>query len=151
MKQMLSSIGNREWLRSSRDKVAFWVSLVMLSVVMSVWWEMFRFAKELRVPVWSRIIPYPYLLPYYMVVISLLPAAFVTKSFRNSFLSVFACVIISSLWPSIIVLMSVAYHPIVNGLLSYLFVLVWICMLPLCLLVLIRAVHFFIKKINVKI
>jgi hypothetical protein len=148
---MLSNISNSEWLRRNRDKLAFCVSLFMLSAVMSVWWEMFRFAKDLRVPAWSRILPYPYLLPYYMVIISLLPAAFVTKSFRNSFLSVFACVLISPLWPSIMVLMSVVYNPVINGLLSYLFVLVWICMLPLCLLVLIRVVYIFLKKINVKL
>lgn len=148
IKIILARVGNGELLRANRDKVAFGVSLILLSIVMSVWWEMFRFSKELRVPGWSRGIPYPFLLPYYMVTVGLIPATFIASSFRSSCVFVLLCVLISSVFPSIRVMMSAAYHPLGNGLLSYMFVVIWICMLPSCLLVFMKVIGVLLVRIK---
>jgi len=140
MMQILLEIRKNEWLRIYRNKLAFWVSLVMLSTVMSIWFEMFRFSKDLRLPEWGLVLPYPFLLPFYMVFFCLLPAAFIATTFRLSCLFVFGCIIISSLFPSIILMISITYNPIANGAGSYLFVLLWICLIPSCLVVVMRAV-----------
>lgn len=121
MMQMLVGIRENEWLRMYRNKLAFWVSLVMLSTVMSIWFEMFRFFKDLRVPEWGQVLPYPFLLPFYMVFVCLLPAVFMATTFRLSCLLVFGCVLISSLFPSVILLIGITYNPIANGVGSYLF------------------------------
>ena len=75
-----------------------------------------------------------------MVIFCLLPAAFIATTFRLSCFLVFGCVLISSLFPSFILMIDITYNPIVNGAGSYLFVVFWICLIPSCLVVVMRAV-----------
>lgn len=145
--RILVGIRENEWLRIYRNTLAFWASLVMLSTVMSIWFEMFRFSKDLHIPVWGQVLPYPFLLPFYMVFFCLLPAAFIATTFRLSCLLVFRCVLISSLFPSVILMLSITYNPIANGAGSYLFVLLWICLIPSCLVVVMRAVFDLLRRI----
>jgi hypothetical protein len=139
--QILARIRGNEWLQTYRDRVAFWTSLVMLSVAMSIFWEMFQFAKSTEHwPRWSLIFPFPFIFTWDVVFVCLLPAALIPERFRTAFVFVFGCVLISALIPAFMVALTTSYSPLVNFMENYFFVTIFHCCYPVFIVLIIRVI-----------
>ncbi len=123
-----------------RNRIAFFASLIMLSFVMIIWRDMFLFTKSAPVPKWSYFLPYPFILTSDIVFVCLLPVAFFPKSFRFKYASVLICVLLSPLIPVVTWMTTISYHPLVNGIYNYLFIILFHCFFPVFFIVLIRTI-----------
>jgi len=129
-----------------RNRIAFLTSLIMLAVVMTLWQDMFLFAKLAPVPKWSYFLPYPFILTSDIVFICLLPAAFFSDSFRYACMAVLMCVLISPLVPVLILMITISYNPLANGIGNYLFIIFFHCAFPAFLILFICAIVNFIQR-----
>lgn len=139
---------DHDWQCMNKDKLSFGISLMMLSVVLGVFWKLFRFAKS--VPSFVFFLQYPFILTSDIVFFCLLPAALIPDKFRIAISSVVACVLISALVPALNVMMVATTEPLINGLYNYLFVIFYHCYHPvvivLLLRVIIKSIHGFMIK-----
>ncbi len=133
-------------LTINRNRVAFFVSLIMLSVAMILWRDMFLFAKSAPVPKWSYFLPYPFILTSDIVFVCLLPVAFLVNRFRFACASVMMCVLLSPLVSVITWMTTISYTPLLNGIYNYLFIILFHCVFPAFLVLIIRAIINFIQK-----
>lgn len=129
-----------------RNRIAFLLSLIVLSIVMTIWRDMFLFSKSLPVPKWSYFLPYPFILTSDLIIFCLLPAAFVTERISSACLAVLACVLLAPLVPVINLMMSISYNPLINGMGNYLFIILFHCAFPAFFVVFIRTVINLIQK-----
>lgn len=150
IKEVFAKICDGDWLCTNRDMLGFGVSLVMLSLVMSIWCEMYRFSESIQLPSWSSLFPFPFLLPLYLVFICLIPAAFFSTSLRIAFSSVSKCVLISPLFDAFALMMSIEYKPLGTAIGNYLFVVLWICMVPAFAILMIRVLSIVVSRIFIK-
>ena len=119
------------FLCMQRNRIAFFASLIMLSFAMIICRDMFLFAKFIRLTEWSKSLPFLFKLPSVdMVIICLLPVALFTDSFSFAFASVVICVLLSPLVPVITWMTTISYHPLVNGIYNYLFIVLFHCAFP---------------------
>jgi hypothetical protein len=139
---MHAKLINNEWLQTHRNMVAFWVSLVLLTVVMSTWWKMFIFAKSTVLwPRWSYIIfYYPFIFTSDIVLVCLLPVALIPEKFSVAFLYVLQCVLISVLIHSFVVVITTTIEPWMNGVYNYVFVFFFHCYHPIIIVLFFRVI-----------
>jgi hypothetical protein len=136
-------------LYMKRNRIAFFVSLIMLSLALIIWRDMFLFAKSVSVtwPKWSYFLPYPFILTSDIVIVCLLPVAFFTDSFRFACASVVMCVLLSPLVPVINWMTTISYTPLINGIYNYLFIILFHCAFPVFLVLFIRGTTNYIQNI----
>jgi hypothetical protein len=129
-----------------QNRIAFFASLIMLSLAMIIWRDMFLFAKSAPVPRWSYFLPYPFILTSDIVFVCLLPVVFFTDSFRHACASVVICVLLSPLVPVITWMTTLSYTPLVNGIYNYLFIILFHCAFPMLIVLSVRGIINFIQK-----
>lgn len=148
IKSGLGGARGREWLQMNRDKMFFWISLIMLIVVMSVWWEMFCFAKStVRWPRWSLdYFMYPFIFTSDVVFVALLPVVIATKSFRMACYGVVKCVFVSSLIPAFMASVDMNGQVLFGFAVNYMFVLIFHCWHPIIFAIILRLMVFVFYK-----
>ena len=137
-----------------RNRIAFFASLIMLSLVMVIWRDMFLFAKSAPWPKWSYFLPYPFILTSDIVFICLLVVAFFTDSFRYACMSVVMCVFLSVLALVIFYMLSEQYQVyrmpiegvVFSVIINYVFIILFHCAFPMFFVLFIRGIFNFIQK-----
>ena len=137
-----------------RNRIAFFASLIMLSLAMIIWRDMFLFAKSAPWPKWSYFLPYPFILTSDIVIICLLPVAFFLDSFRSAFTAVVMCVFLSVLALIILYMLSEQYQVyrmpiegiVFSVIINYVFVILFHCAFPVFFVLFIRGIFKFIQQ-----
>lgn len=117
----------------TRYRLGLYGSIVLLSVVVLVWRDLFIFSKVFRLPDWAASLPTPMHAPAYLVGLSLLPAILLPSGLTHSVKA--SCI-------------SAALGPIpglipsgmgINFAMNYLWIVVFHFAVPLAILITFRA------------
>lgn len=116
----------------------FVVSLLLLSLAMVSWSELYLFAKTVSLPEWAESLPSPIDAPKYLAFLCLIPAVIFASSLANAFVQISKIILIASIFPVLIFIFktnSQGAELIYNVIFQYIWVIGWNCLPPaLCLL-----------------
>jgi hypothetical protein len=126
----------------NRRTLAFILSFLALAISIWVWLDLFVFAKVSYMPAWQSHLP-PWLRDTtLMVLISLIPAAFLTKTVKDAFLVLTTVILFSPLPALLMAMISEALTAnITNILLSYIWIVGVHCLGSALFLFLARVVY----------
>ncbi len=138
----------------NRNLFATISSSLVLSAAMVVWTDLFIFLKgvQLQLPAWTESLPNPIYAPTYLVLMCLMPAAFVPNTLANALVAILTSVLLSSL----VAITAYALNPtyqgnylLANMFFNYWWIILFHCAVPSLLLVATRiAAHYIRNKIH---
>jgi hypothetical protein len=131
----------------SRNNISLLISLLMLSLVMGIWSDLFLFSKTFNFPSWAKNFPWPVYIPSYLVFICLIPAALLSNSLSGLGRAIGVSGCVAPLVPLMIYVFSPSNqnkHIMANFFINYLWIVFVHCLLPALILFLIRALVFYI-------
>ena len=82
-------------MKIGRDQLSTILSLILLSISMVVWVDLFIFSKVVYLPSWAEMLPVPMMAMSILVFICLIPAAFFTKTLQSACWAVMLTILIS--------------------------------------------------------
>lgn len=124
------------------NRLAFFASMVALSAAMVIWGDLFRWSKVTYLPEWAKALPAPLMLPSYLAFICPLPAVLITDSLASARAAVVRSVLLSPLAAVIAYALNPLHQDrflVANMLFNYVWIVLFFCVLPAVLVVLIRA------------
>ena len=133
----------------NRDRIFTLISLVLLSISMSVWAEIFNFSKIIYLPEWTKVFPHPINAPSYLVLVCLMPVAFVSTTVRLAVQGVAVSVFVAPLFAVLTAALNPTHQSVylfANMLFNYWWIVLFHCTVPACLLLVTRVLVRFINE-----
>ncbi|WP_459720193.1 hypothetical protein [Sideroxyarcus sp. TK5] len=136
----------------SRNRIAYFISLAALSAAMVIWGDLFRWSKVIHLPEWANALPEPLMLPAYITFVCLLPAALGADNMVSARSAVLSTVLIAP----VVAVATYALEPLhqnaellFNALFHYVWIVLFFCVLPAILVILIRVlIEFVLKQVH---
>jgi len=84
-------------MKLNLQSVGFVISLLMLSLAIVIWSDLFLFSKIVHLPEWAEILPNPIDAPKYITFLCLIPVVFAAKNLVNATASTSKVIFLASL------------------------------------------------------
>jgi hypothetical protein len=116
---------------------------------MVIWVDLFIFSKVVYLPAWANVLPAPILAPAFLAFVCLIPAAVVPDTLGGARWAVARSVLLSPLTA----IAAYALNPAnqdrflpANAIFNYLWIVLFHCLVPALLLVIVRGVFHYSRK-----
>jgi hypothetical protein len=130
------------------QRASIFASLAMLGSAMLYWADLFLFSKTVQLPEWTKFLPSPIDAPMYITFVCLIPVFLFSKTLSTAAASASKVILLAP----ILVLITYAFrtnnveHLLFNVGFNYLWVIGFNCLLPVLVLLGIRAIGDFLIK-----
>jgi hypothetical protein len=131
-----------------RNQLVFILSTFLLSLAILIWFDFFSFSKVIYLPAWAKVLPFSIHTPAYIVFFCLIPVALFTDTITNASRLTLKSAFLSPVLGLIIYAFSGNFlsvgNAFLNTLFSYMFILLFHSLIPVVLLIMLRAaiIHF---------
>jgi hypothetical protein len=134
-------------MKKNNQSTCFWVSLLLLSLAMILWSDLYLFSKTVRLPEWATTLPSPINVAMYATFLCLIPVVLFSSTLANASTQLSKIILIASIFPILIYIFKTNSQDIklvFNVIFQYLWVIGWSCLLPALILLGIRAIWQFL-------
>ncbi len=135
-------------MKTSFQTLGFIASLLALGLSMILWPDLFLFAKKVFLPEWAELLPSPIDAAKYLAFLCLIPVTITSKTTLEALKNISKVILIAAILPTLIFVFRVNPYEkyfVHNTLFQYIFVILWNCLLPAVILLVIKL---FYEKIS---
>lgn len=129
-------------MRTSAHSISSIISLLLLSLAVAYWPELFFFSKSVHLPAWAEHLPTPINAPIYVALACLTPSVVTSASTKQAATSGFKVVLLAPLLGLLLYVLQPQgsfLELLANTVFHYLWIIGFNCLLPLAALLCVRG------------